>query len=184
LRRNTTAFDIEESAGGTKRHGRKPREEQESRVGCVKDRLATLSTAGRVFCRMVLSEAIKDRTNVRLAAILLLVTTLSTKAQLVVDGKDINADTTIQYVQLSFFFDSKKLLPVYVIDVGKQITSDEDLKPTKIFMGDEEVTNQMTPMYVLNRLFEAGWEYVGDGMFMRAPILENTQAYTLRRRSN
>lgn len=103
-------------------------------------------------------------------------------SQLKIDGKDLNADESIEYIQFSFFYESRNLKPVYAIDFGSVIADNAEIKPQKIEINGEEVTGRMTPAYVLNKLYKAGWEYLGDAIFMPAPMIENTQMFTLRRK--
>jgi hypothetical protein len=103
-------------------------------------------------------------------------------AQVVVDGKNINEDKEIEYIQFSFFYESKKFNPVYTIDYGLLFNDNKELKPQKISIDKEEINSKMTPVYVMNRLYKSGWEYTSDGVFMPAPMMENNQMFTFRRK--
>jgi hypothetical protein len=106
------------------------------------------------------------------------------KAQLVVDGKNINEQKEIEYIQLSFYFETKEFSPVYNIDYGAIVGENAEVSRQKITIDGEELSSRMTPVYVLNKLVNAGWEYLGDSMFIPSPMMENTQAYTLRRKKS
>lgn len=117
----------------------------------------------------------------RLALIFLISVSLHAQAQLTINGKNINDDKTIEYIQLSFYYESKTLSPVYAIDFGYAISETAGLTPQKISVDNEEITGKFTPAYVLNRLHKAGWTYLGDVVFMAAPMVPNTQTYTFKR---
>jgi tRNA G37 N-methylase Trm5 len=104
--------------------------------------------------------------------------------QVLIDGKNINDDKEIEYIQFSYYFESKKLSPVYSIDFGTLINDESGARQQKIEINTEEITSQMTPAYVLNKLHKAGWEYLGDALFMAAPMVENSQMLTLRRKKD
>ena len=103
-------------------------------------------------------------------------------AQVVVDGKNVNEDKDVEYLQFSFYYEGKQLSPVYLIDYGTVLRDDQQIIPQKIMIDKEEVTPRMTPVYIFNKLYKAGWEYMGDAIFMKAPLIENSQVYTFRRR--
>jgi hypothetical protein len=105
------------------------------------------------------------------------------KAQLVVDGKNVNEQKEIEYIQLSFYFETKEFSPIYNIDYGSIVGENVELAQQKITIDGDDVSSRMTLIYVLNKLNKAGWEYLGDSMFVPSPMMENTQLYILRRKA-
>lgn len=102
--------------------------------------------------------------------------------QLLVNNKNLNEDKDVEYIQFSFYYEGKRMNPIYSIDHGTVLREDQQLGSQKISIDNEEVSSRMTPAYIFNKLYKAGWEYVGDGVFMKAPLVENSQTYTFRRR--
>lgn len=122
----------------------------------------------------------------KLFFIVFLVTSISTSSfgQLVVDGKNLNEDKNVEYIQFSFYYEGKQLTPVYLIDYGTVMKDDQQQTPQKISIDKEEITSRMTPALVMNKLYKSGWEYMGDLVFMKVPLVENSHMYTFRRRKN
>jgi hypothetical protein len=119
--------------------------------------------------------------------IVILLYFISTQAfgQLVIDGNDITENKDIEYIQFSFYFEKKGFKPVYSIDYGYMWSDHPDgEKPQQITIEGEVITSSMTPMFVMNKLYKAGWEYLGDNVFMPAPLLDHSQTYTLRRKQD
>lgn len=103
-----------------------------------------------------------------------------TKGQLLVGDKNINEDQSIHYVQLIYYVEKKGFKPVYMIDYGLKNIDNVDLKPEIRLNG--EAIGELTPVAILNKLYEAGWEYIGDYNYIQGAGLP-THAYTLKRRS-
>jgi hypothetical protein len=100
-------------------------------------------------------------------------------AQLVVDGKNINDDKSIEYIQMTYYADQKTFLPVFLIDYGIKDFKDVNLKPAIQVNG--EVLKAVSPVAVLNKLHEAGWEYLGDHINTQSPQI-SMHTYTLKRK--
>ncbi|HEY0652207.1 MAG TPA: hypothetical protein VGD65_03725 [Chryseosolibacter sp.] len=107
---------------------------------------------------------------------------LSANAQIEVDGKNVNDDTQVQYVQLLYYLEKGTLKPVYLIDHGLIDTQQGPLKPQKIRIDKIEVTASMSPVYILNLLHKAGWEYMGDETYVQVPMMEGWYSFTLKRK--
>src|SRR5688572_13952724 len=111
--------------------------------------------------------------------VVLTLTSMSAYSQLIVDGKNVSDDPKIKYIQLSHYPDKKTFLPVWLIDYGITNLENVNLKPVITINGEE--LKAVSPAAVLNKLYEAGWEYTGDHIFT-----ENMQmaihTYTLKRK--
>jgi hypothetical protein len=104
------------------------------------------------------------------------------QAQVMVDEKNITEDQSIEYIQLAFFYEKKNFKPQYSIDYGIVFPDDKEFKNQKISIDGEIVTDKMTPVWILNKLHKSGWEYIADAVFMPAPMIDNSQVYTFRRK--
>ena len=105
-------------------------------------------------------------------------------AQLVVNNKDVNADKSIEYIQFMFFINRGNLKPEYLIDYGTVDLQKVLPKDQKVKINNVELDSRMTPALVLNLLYKAKWEYMGDGMYAAIPAEENWFIYTLKRRKD
>jgi hypothetical protein len=98
---------------------------------------------------------------VLLIALLIMIGT-SAKAQILVDGKDINADSTLQYIEIvgaDIGFFKKKL--VICVDYGQKFSIfDGTDTVVKTADGKNKIFNSMTG--ALNFFVANGWEYVNS----------------------
>lgn len=102
-------------------------------------------------------------------------------AQVIVDGKNLNEDKTIEYIQLNYYIDRTSLLPVYLIDFGLN-SGKEDVNLTPKIQVNSEFLSYDSPVAVLNKLYRAGWEYLGDHLYLDSNF-ERLHMYTLKRKS-
>lgn len=108
--------------------------------------------------------------------------------QLVVNGKNLNADNNLEYIQLMYYIDKASIKPVFFIDYGfiepeyNDILLDEQRDYQTISINGQEVTERVTVVWVLNRMNQAGWEYLGDVVFVPLKVMNNWHIYTLRRK--
>lgn len=110
-------------------------------------------------------------------------------AQLVVNNKNLNGDKELTYIQLMYFIDKATLRPVFYIDQGYIepeykgiIDPDKNSALQKIVINGEEVTDRVTAVWVLNKLHKAGWEYMGDVLYVPIPMMDKWTIFTLRRK--
>jgi hypothetical protein len=109
-------------------------------------------------------------------------------AQLVVNGKDLNTDKDLEYIQLMYYIDKGSIKPVFYVDDGfiepeySEILDPGKLDDQKIVIDGEPITDRVTVVWVLNRLSKAGWEYMGDVVFVPLKVMNNWHVYTLRRK--
>lgn len=110
------------------------------------------------------------------------------QAQVVVDGKNLNDDNNLEYIQLMYYIDKSSIKPVFFIDYGfiepeyNDILIPERPDFQTITINGEAVTDRVTVVWVLNKLSQAGWEYLGDVVFVPLRVLNNWHVYTLRRK--
>jgi hypothetical protein len=116
--------------------------------------------------------------------ILVVINPFSSHAQVVVDKKNVNEDKDIQYIQFMYYFDKSRVHPVYFIDFGSVEAHESAEKNQKITIDGTAINEKMTPVMVMNKLYEAGWEYTGDALYVPVPLVENWQVYTFKRRNN
>ena len=113
---------------------------------------------------------------------LIIFTAGSVRAQLVVNGKNINDVKSTQYIQFTYYIEKNTLKPVYYIDYGMMDNEAPiDQKPS-ININNVVITPNMSPMLVLNKLYEAGWEYLGDFQYTEPPMMDRWYIYTLKRK--
>jgi hypothetical protein len=111
--------------------------------------------------------------------ILAVITPVKSHAQLVVETKNITEDKGIHYIQLMYYVEKKTFRPVYIVDYGIKNVENVNLKPEiKI---DGESVKELTPIGLLNKLYAAGWEYLGDYIYIQNPGMP-MHTYTLKRR--
>lgn len=113
------------------------------------------------------------------------------RAQLVVNGKNLNDDKELTYIQLMYTIDRGSLKPVFFVDYGfiepeynDIIKPSKDGSGQKISINGEDISDRMTVVWVLNKLHKAGWEYIGDVIYVPVPMMDNWHVFTLRRRTN
>lgn len=54
----------------------------------------------------------------------------------------------------------------------------------RIVVDSLTINSNMTPVYVLNKLYKAGWVYVGDALHMPLPLKNDWHMLTLKRKEN
>lgn len=114
---------------------------------------------------------------------LIAVSATNSLAQVIVDNKNINDDLEIEFVQLLYYIDKGTYKPVYFIDAG-EIEPELASGVQRITIDTVAVNSNMTPALVLNKLFKAGWEYMGDVIYITLPLRNDWHVFTLRRRKN
>ena len=123
-----------------------------------------------------------------LALALILTLCESSSAQLVVNGKDLNTDENLEYIQLMFYIDKASIKPVFYVDDGfiepeyNEILEPRKLENQNIIIDGEKITDRVTVVWVLNKMNKAGWEYMGDVVFVPLRVMNNWHVYTLRRK--
>ena len=117
-----------------------------------------------------------------------LVITLSAEAQVVVNNKNLNDDKSLEYIQLMYLIDKGTLKPVFFVDHGvidpeyNEILKPKDYKEQTIEINGEALGDRVTVVGVLNKMHKAGWEYMGDVVYVPIPMMDNWHIFTLRRR--
>lgn len=103
-------------------------------------------------------------------------------AQILVDGKNVSADKDVSYIQLLYYVDKSTFKPVYMIDFGLVDNQQSTPKKQSIKIDKTEVSDSMSPVYLLNLLSKSGWEYMGDETYMRVPMMDDWYSFTLKRK--
>ena len=110
-------------------------------------------------------------------------------AQLVVNKKNLNEDKDLTYIQLMYYIDKGTLRPVFYVDHGYIepeykgiIDPDKNSDLQKIVINGEELGDRVTVVWVLNKLHKAGWEYMGDVVYVPIPMMDKWTIFTLKRR--
>lgn len=124
-----------------------------------------------------------------IAVVLTVLINMISQAQVVVNDKNLNEDKDLQYIQLMYYVDKSTLKPVYFLDYGFIEPEYNDiLEPEmmyeipKIRINGLELTDRVSPVGVLNKLYQAGWEYTADVLFERVGMMKDWHVYTLRRK--
>ena len=110
------------------------------------------------------------------------------QAQVVVNGKNLNEEKDLEYIQLIYYLDKATMGPVFSIDFGfiepeyADILEPERQRLQHISINGENVTDRVTAVWVLNQLNKAGWEYLGDAVYLPLKALNNWHIMTLRRK--
>jgi hypothetical protein len=124
-----------------------------------------------------------------IAIILTVLFNLVSEAQVVVDNKNLNEDKDLKYIQLMYYIEKSTMKPVYFLDYGFIEPEYNDiLEPEAIYayptikINGSELTDRVSPVGVLNKLDDAGWEYTGDMLFERVGMMRNWHVFTLRRK--
>lgn len=124
------------------------------------------------------------------AAFVLLFDVVNAHAQVVVNNKNINDDKDLEYVQLMYYVEKATLRPVFYLDYGliepeytDIIEPERDYKQ-KISINGEELNDRMTVVGVLNKMHQAGWEYMGDSIYLPLRMMDKWHVFTLKRRIN
>lgn len=106
----------------------------------------------------------------------------SSFGQVVVDGKDVSAEKDVQYIQFLYYLEKGSFKPVYLIDYGLVDNQQGQAKKQKISIDKKEVTDSLSPINILNLLYKAGWEYMGDETYVQVPMMEGWYSFTLKRK--
>lgn len=125
----------------------------------------------------------------RLSAIsFLLGLTITNYAQVVVNDKNLNEEKDLKYIQLMYYIDKGTLRPVFYVDYGHIepeykgiIHPEKDSQLQKILINGEGLGDRVTVVWVLNKLHAAGWEYMGDVVYVPIPMMDKWTVFTLRR---
>lgn len=110
------------------------------------------------------------------------------QAQVVVNGKNLNADASLHFIQLMYYTNKATFGPVFFVDHGliepeyNDILAPETAGQQRILVNGEEVTDRVTVVWVLNKMREAGWEYMGDVVYVPMRAMNNWHVFTLKRR--
>ena len=108
-------------------------------------------------------------------------------AQVIVNGKNLNNDRDLDYIQLMYYIDKSSIKPVFYVDYGyiepeyNDIIEPEYHDTQSISINGEELTDRVTVVWVLNKMKKAGWEYMGDVVFVPLKVMNNWHVYTLHR---
>ena len=109
------------------------------------------------------------------------------QAQVVVNGKNINNDRALEYIQLMYYTSKATFGPVFFVDYGFiepeyiDILEPETAGQQQIMINGEELSDRVTVVWVLNQMFKAGWEYTGDVVFVPLRAMNNWHVFTMRR---
>jgi hypothetical protein len=109
-------------------------------------------------------------------------------AQVVVNGKNLNNDRELHYIQLMYYIDKSSIKPVFYLDYGfiepeyNDILQPEQYDHQHITINGDEVSDRVSVVWVLNKLNSAGWEYMGDVVFVPLRVMNNWHVYTLKRK--
>jgi hypothetical protein len=114
--------------------------------------------------------------------------TLPAKAQLVVNGKNLNDEKGLTYIQLMYTIDKSSLKPSFYVDYGfiepeynEIIKPEKDYTIQKISISGEQVSDRVTVVWVLNKMHNAGWDYMGDVIYVPIPMMDNWHVFTIKR---
>ena len=88
-----------------------------------------------------------------------------------------------------YTIDKSSLKPAFFVDYGViEPEYNEIIKPgkeqngQKILINGEEISDRVTVVWVLNMMHKAGWEYIGDVVYVPIPMMDNWHVFTLKRR--
>lgn len=110
------------------------------------------------------------------------------RAQVVVNNKNLNDDKDLEYIQLMYLIDKATLKPIFFVDYGviepeyNEILKPKDYMEQKISIDGVALSDRITVVGVLNQMHKAGWEYMGDVVYVPIPMMDNWHIFTLRRR--
>ena len=122
------------------------------------------------------------------ALILFAALAIPSHAQLVVNGNDLNTRKDLEYIQLMYYIDKSSIKPVFYVDFGfiepeyNDILEPGQHEQQHITINGETLSDRVTVVWVLNKMHQAGWEYMGDVVFVPLKVMNNWHIYTLRRR--
>ena len=108
-------------------------------------------------------------------------------AQVVVNNKNLNDDKDLEYIQLMYYVDRSTLKPVFYVDYGfiepeytDIIAPERDYKQV-IRINGEDVTDRVTVVWLMNKMHQSGWEYMGDVIYLPMKMMDKWHVFTLRR---
>jgi hypothetical protein len=111
------------------------------------------------------------------------------QAQVLVNDKNLNEDKDLHYIQLMYYIEKSNLRPVYFLDYGYIEPEYNDiLEPEQIYnypkitINGAELNDRVSPAGVLNKLHKAGWEYMGDVVYIPLGTMKNWHVFTMRRK--
>lgn len=110
------------------------------------------------------------------------------RAQVVVNGKNLNNDRELEYIQLMYYIDKNSIKPIFFVDYGfiepeyTDILDPGHPEHQTITINGEELTDRVTVVWVLNKMNKAGWEYIGDVVFVQLKVMNDWHIYTLKRK--
>lgn len=152
-----------------------------------------IPTESNEMCYLILQKNIMNftcyfRASLVLAAFLFCFS-IDLSAQLIVNDKNLNDDKELTYIQLMYYIDRGTLRPVFYVDHGYIepeykgiINPEKNSELQKITINGEELGDRVTVVWVLNKLHKAGWEYVGDVVYLPIPMMDKWTVFTLKRR--
>ena len=109
------------------------------------------------------------------------------QAQVVVNGKNLNDDPSLEYIQLMYYTNKATFGPVFFVDHGfiepeyTDILEPEMAGNQRILINGHEVTDRVTVVWVLNKMHDAGWEYMGDVVYVPMRSMNNWHVFTMKR---
>ena len=109
-------------------------------------------------------------------------------AQLVVNGTDLNKNPNLEYIQLMYYIDKASIKPVFYVDYGfiepeyNDILDPHRSEQQHITINGEILSDRVTVVWVLNKMHQAGWEYIGDVVFVPLKVMNDWHIYTLKRK--
>ena len=119
---------------------------------------------------------------------IVLLMNFNASAQVVVNDKNLNEDKDLKYIHLMYFIDKATLRPVFYVDYGiiepeynEILRPDKDFTLQKISINGEEVSDRVTAVWVLNKMYKAGWEYLGDVVYVPIPMMDKWTIFTMKR---
>ncbi len=155
-----------------------------SRINCT-------LTQGRAISLLLKSETYMRSSNFVAAcfvAVAVFVMAFQSNAQVVINDKNLNEDKSLEYIQLMYLIDKATLKPIFFVDYGmiepeyNEIIKPDDYMEQKITIDGEVLDDRITVVGVLNRMYKAGWAYMGDVVYVPIPMMDNWHIFTLKRR--
>lgn len=118
----------------------------------------------------------------------LVVLSIQAQAQVVVNGKNLNDDKDLEYIQLMYLIDKGTMKPIFFVDYGvigpeyNEILKPKDYKAQGITIDGQALNDRITVVGVLNKMHKAGWEYMGDVVYVPIPMMDDWHVFTLKRK--
>ena len=130
----------------------------------------------------------KQTAGILCLALVMILAEFDCQAQVVVNGKNLNDQQDLEYIQLMYYMDKATLGPVFFVDFGyiepeySDILEPERNRLQTISINGKNITDRVTAVWVLNQMHSAGWEYLGDVVYVPLRAMNNWHILTLRRR--